>query len=116
MPASKVIAMGYLGSLSVLALFGGFVAWAQAQGEALPAGLTTALAVPASEVAVATPLGPVMLDLGNLTMPGALVVCTWLVLKAGGIPIRLQVDDKRHREENSGIFRLVREEPTGGVS
>jgi hypothetical protein len=78
-PFSKVVLGAYLGGLGILGLWGGGLAWAQ----------ETALA----GVAEATIAGaPLTLDLGNLTGPGAMVVCFWLLLRAEKLPaIRVRV-------------------------
>lgn len=71
-PVSKAILGVYLGSLGLLGALGG--------SEAVAQGLEQGT-VPPSAVALASPVGTMVVDLGNLTMPGAMVVCTVLVLR-----------------------------------
>lgn len=66
-PVSKAILGAYFGGLGVLGALGGSAALAQ--------GLEQGTA------AIASPVGTMVVDLGNLTMPGAMVVCTVLVLR-----------------------------------
>jgi hypothetical protein len=113
------ITVGYLSSLALLSVWGGMNAFAQTD----PGG------IPATNITVPTGVGALSLDLGNLTVPGAVVVSVWLftqsgpfkafgdliaglaeALKKGTVPLSFRVD-VRHRsdgDEDSGIFRVVR--------
>lgn len=79
------LAGGYIFLLGVLAVWGGYEAVAQG------------LEMPASTVLPSTPMGPVTFDLGNLTLPGALVVIAYLFRE--GIPFRLSLHHHNHEHK-----------------
>jgi hypothetical protein len=111
--------LSYLGILAILGVWGGFAAFAQDPG---------AIGVPTNTIVAPTPAGPLTLDLGNLTVPGALVVSIWLILQSepvkgvsallagltaavarGTLPLHVRVD-LRQGDETSGTFRVVRDD------
>lgn len=79
----KLVA-AYMGVLAFLAMWGGVDAVAQA------------VTVPSSTVVPPSPVGPVMFDLGNLTLPGACVVIAYLFRE--GFPLKITV---RHQDDRT---------------
>lgn len=90
--------LSWLLSVGVLVLFavGSAVAWAQG--------------VPDDAVSVLVGGSGVTFDLGSMTTGGALVVCTMLVLRAGGIPFTITVLHRGPESEDTGSYRLVKVE------
>lgn len=84
-------AKAYLFWLAAMAVWGGLAAYGQ---EPVPL-----------EVAMSTPVGPMTFDLGNLTLPGAIVIVAWMF--RNGIPFTF-----KHIHYNSG--GAFPDEPTGG--
>lgn len=68
-PTSKIILGTYTAGLAAYGLWGGAEAIAQDGG------------IPSSFVSSVPGVGPTVFDLGNLTTPSALVVCTFMLLR-----------------------------------
>jgi len=121
----KFIVGIYLGVLVGLGVHS-LEATAQGESPIHPAGETVMLqpapppapTASSSQIAIATPMGPTVLDMGNLTVPGALVIVAWMFLRhlkeGGGWKPTITVEARivTTEAEDTGGFRLMRVEHT----
>jgi len=100
--AAKGFGMLYGASLVLFAVFWIAAAWGQ----------DTAGAALATDVVLTTGAGSMVVDLGSISLPGALVVCVAMIIKSGGLPIKVH---HFHYRRKTGMWEAINEEQTGPI-